>query len=81
MNNKMTKLTNVDYDTMEEFVLNNVEYTYNVEKCLADFIGDLGESSRFYDTFEIDNVKFEIREDSEIDEEENITYTYNIKLV
>lgn len=81
------KLTGISYDELLKFILENVEYTYNVSKCLKEFINYLGETGAetgvFFMTkekehFEID-INYKILNENTDDEE--IKYTYDVKKI
>lgn len=82
---KITELNNVTYKAMEAFILANVEYTYNVDKCLSGFISDMGEKGAEEDVFYMtdDQEHFKISVEYEIEnedtDEEKIVYKYNVK--
>lgn len=84
---QIKELVNVSYDDMLKFILNNVEYTYNVAQCLNEFIGDMGEGGleegEFFMTQEQEHFlitsHFEIK--NEDTEDEEIIYTYDVKIL
>lgn len=65
---KTKRINNVSYDDMIKFILNNVEYTHNVAKCINDFINDMGEFGCKEDIFymEEDQEHFRITTHFEI---------------
>lgn len=79
----MNKLTNVSYAEMEKFVLDNMEYTYNVKKCLQDEINDLNNDCMT--VFEMHDRKFDIvkyvKIENEDTDEENIIETFDIEII
>lgn len=76
----LNKLQGISYDDMVKYVLNNVEYTYNVSKCLNDFIGELGEQGVdegiFFMTDDQEHFKVKIHHEF-IDDD--VKYTYDIE--
>lgn len=79
------KIENVSYDEMVKFILNNVEYTYNVAKYLNDFINNMGECGIEEDIFYMtdDQEHFNIRTHYEIlnqdTDDEEIIFTYDVE--
>lgn len=73
----------MNYKELEEYILNNVEYTYNVAKCLKDFINDMqengGEEGVFFMTE--DQEHFRITRSIKIINEENKEFeeTFNVE--
>lgn len=84
---QIKEIANVSYDDMLKFILNNVEYTYNVAQCLSEFIGDMGEAGseegEFFMTEDQEHFlitsHFEIK--NEDTEDEEIVYTYDVKIL
>ena len=81
----VNKIEGVSYDEMIKYILNNVEYTYNVSKCISEFIGSLWESGAtegvFFMTEEQEHFKITthyriLNKDTDIEE---IIYTYDVE--
>lgn len=81
------RINNVCYDDMIKFILNNVEYTYNVAKGINDFISNMGEVGCEEDIFymEEDQEHFRITTHFEIlnqdTDEEEIKFTYDVEKI
>lgn len=77
----ITKLKNVSLDEMTRFILNNVKYTYNVSKCLYDFINSMGECGIEEDIFCMKDIneRFKICTHYEILDENTVKYTYDVE--
>lgn len=76
----MKELLNVSYAEMEKFILDNMEYTYNVKQVLKDEVNDL--EADCMTTFEMHDSKFEITSHIKIENEdtenEEIIATYDV---
>lgn len=79
---KVNRIEGVSYDEMVKYILNNVEYTYNVSRCLNDFINECSEGI-FYMTE--DQEHFKIKTHYKILNEgmdnEEIVYTYDVEKI
>ena len=51
----MKGLTRADYEDALNFVLDNVEYTYNIKEDFKNFINSMEEDGLNYDTFNTNN--------------------------
>lgn len=81
---KITSLNNVSYEKMKEFILDNVEYEYNVEKCLDDLIDNMQECGGYVATFSMgeDTEKFEItRYDNFSEDTEEYEETFDVSIL
>lgn len=80
-------IVNATYEEMENFILNNVEYTYNIKKCLNDFIGNMEGCGILEDVFYMadDEEHFKIRTHHKIlkenTEAEEIVLTYDVEKI
>lgn len=76
-------MENATWEQVKEYVLNNVEYTYNVGLCLEDFRKSMQESGMNCDIFYMtkDSEHFEIAEHLEIKDDEEFIHTYDVRLL
>lgn len=79
----MKELLNASYEEMEKFILDNMEYTYNVKKVLSDEVNDLEANCMF--VFEMHDNKFQITNHVEVKNEdtenEEIIATYDVEKI
>lgn len=76
----MKGLTRVDYKDVLNFVLDNVEYTYNIKEDFKNFINSMEEDGLNYDTFKSDNgEKFLIEYNDFIIKDDRAITLYDIK--
>lgn len=76
-------LKSISYDAMLEFILNNVEYNYNVKTCLDDFLMNMNERGIFEDTFYMSEgqEKFKINVYIKTFNEEDAEFKYDIEKI
>ena len=73
----------MNYKEMEKYILNNVKYTYNVTKCLKDFINNMQETGSEEGIFFMteDQEHFKITRSIKVIDEENEKFeeTFNVE--
>ena len=72
----------MNYKEMEKYIIDNIEYTYNVAKCLNDFINDMQETGNEEGIFFMteDQEHFRITRNLKVDEEnEKFEETFDVK--
>lgn len=76
----MKGLTRVDYKDVLNFILDNIEYTYNIKEDFKNFINSMEEDGLNYDTFKSDNgEKFLIEYNDFIIKDDRAITLYDIK--
>ena len=76
----MKGLTRVDYKDALNFILDNIEYTYNIKEDFKNFINSMEEDGLNYDTFTTDNgEKFLIEYNDFIIKDDRAITLYDIK--
>lgn len=76
----MKGLTRVNCKEILNFVLDNVEYTYNIKEDFKNFINSMEEDGLNYDTFKSDNgEKFLIEYNDFIVKDDRAITLYDIK--
>ena len=76
----MKGLTRVDYKDVLNFILDNVEYTYNIKKDFKNFINSMEEDGLLKDVFKTDNgEEFLIEYNDFIIKDDRAITLYDIK--
>lgn len=76
----MKGLTRVDYKDVLNFVLDNVEYTYNIKEDFKNFINSMEEDGLLKDVFKTDNgEEFLIEYNDFIIKDDRAITLYDIK--
>lgn len=79
--------TGLSYDELFEYIINDVNYTYNVELCLKNFLTNMSELWKEEDIFYMtkDSEHFLIRTHLDIinenTEEEEVIYSYDVEKI